>query len=216
MSEKKRPVIAIDGPAGSGKSTIAKMVAQEMDYCYIDTGALYRYVTLKALESKLDLSEEKKIADLVNKIDFTKIPYDKIRSNEISKVVSLVAKIPEVRKNLIPYQRKLAAEGGVVMDGRDIGSVILPDAEVKIFLTASIDVRAERRYKELQEKGYKGSLAEIKAEIVQRDEIDSKREVNPLQLAQDAVVLDTSGMSITEVVQKAKTIIARKQRQQHG
>ncbi|MBU0580331.1 MAG: (d)CMP kinase [Candidatus Margulisbacteria bacterium] len=207
---KKKLIIAIDGPAGSGKSTIAKLVAEELGYCYIDTGALYRYITLHALEAGIDFKEEKKIADLVNKIDFTKIPYDKIRANEISKLVSIVAKIPEVRHNLIPYQRKLAENGEVVMDGRDIGSVILPNAEVKIFLTASVEERAKRRYLELKEKDLTITLAGIQQEIIKRDEIDSKRAVNPMQVAKDAVVLDTTNLAIPEVVQEIMKIINMK------
>lgn len=202
--------IAIDGPAGSGKSTIAKIVARELGYSYLDSGALYRYITLEVLTRGLDIADEKAVAELVPQLDYSKIPDEQIRSNEVSNNVSLVAKMPAVRESLFPIQRRVAEGVNIVADGRDMGTTVFPHADVKIFLTASIEARAKRRFKELQEKGYDGRLVDIEQEITRRDRLDSERAASPLKIADDAVVLDTSEMGIPEVVREVKKIIQNK------
>lgn len=207
-------VIAIDGPAGAGKSTIAKRVAEELKIVYIDTGAMYRALTLKALNLGIDLDNKSRLAELAwnTEIKFRKIDgknrifldgqdvNEEIRKTEVSNHVSLVAKVPEVRKELVKLQRKMARNQGVVMDGRDIGTVVLPEADLKIFLTASVKERSKRRYRELKKKGDKVNLAEVKSKILRRDEIDREREVSPLQRAEDAIKLDSTELTIQEVV----------------
>ena len=220
MNAKKK-VIAIDGPAGAGKSTVAKLAAERLGYTYLDTGAMYRAVTWQALENAAEENSELTdalIESTVANIDVN-LRYDEkaretivsvngvvvtdyIRSPEISRNVSQVAKVLSVRVKMVELQRQMAANGGVIMDGRDIGTNVLPNAEVKIFLTASIDERAERRYAELKQKGYDVNLAGLKAEIAARDKADSERAIAPLIKADDAVILDTTGLSIEEVVQR--------------
>lgn len=215
----KQLSIAVDGPAGAGKSTVTKELARRFNYVYIDTGAMYRAITLKALREGVDVSN---IAELINltkhsKISFGNMQLDansvavylddcdvsmQIREPGVTQYVSLVSKIPEVREQLVLQQRKLAAHGGVVMDGRDIGTVVLPDANIKFFLTASIDERTLRRYHELQAKGFSVDYDELKKEILRRDEIDSTRAVAPLKMANDAILIDTTDLSVEQVVQK--------------
>lgn len=213
--------IAIDGPAGAGKSTIARQIAQILNYTYVDTGAMYRAVTLKALRQGLDLLDEEKLEEIVKNIQIILRPYtsadgkydnrvimdgedvtEDIRTPLISQNVSLVAKVPAVRDHMVNLQRDMANEGGVVMDGRDIGTVVLPKAELKIFLTASIEERAKRRYKELTEKGYQINLEALKGEIELRDKLDSEREIGPLKQAVDALVVNTTNLTIPEVIEK--------------
>ncbi|MEW9123111.1 MAG: (d)CMP kinase [Thermotaleaceae bacterium] len=209
--------IAIDGPAGAGKSTIAKIIAKIKNFTYIDTGAMYRAVTLKILEENVSLQDRKKIEHILmnTRIDF--IDNDiylndikvtqKIRSPQINQIVSDVAKIPIVRKRLVELQQKIAQQHSVVMDGRDIGTYVLPRATFKFFLTASIETRAKRRFDELKEKNYSISLAEVQSEIENRDSIDSGRELAPLTQAEDAILIDTTGMSIEEVVNELLSYI---------
>jgi len=208
----KKLVVAIDGPAGAGKSTIAKAVAEKINYAYIDTGAMYRAVTWKfvqtghAYEDEFigELSEKMVIEfqprDGVNHVyaDGVEIT-DFIRTPEISKLVSPLSAIPRVRVAMVAQQRRMGEKGGVILDGRDIGTVVFPKAELKIYLTASVDERANRRYKEMIEKGMDVKLDEVKADIVQRDYQDSHRPVSPLKQADDAILLDSTGMSISEV-----------------
>jgi len=208
----KELVVAIDGPAGAGKSTIAKAVAEKINYAYIDTGAMYRAVTWKfvqtghAYEDEFigELSEKMVIEfqprDGVNHVyaDGVEIT-DFIRTPEISKLVSPLSAIPRVRVAMVAQQRRMGEKGGVILDGRDIGTVVFPKAELKIYLTASVDERANRRYKEMIEKGMDVKLDEVKADIVQRDYQDSHRPVSPLKQADDAILLDSTGMSISEV-----------------
>jgi cytidylate kinase len=210
----KKINIAIDGPAGAGKSTVAKLVAEHLQYIYIDTGAMYRALTWKALQDQIDIHSDKELSSLLNNIDLTLEPgfkgqtvfinkqevTEEIRSREVTNQVSIVASKPSVREGMLHLQRKLASDSGVVMDGRDIGTHVLPDAELKLFLSASIEKRAERRYKELKEKGTEQSLEQVKEEIRARDEKDTQREVAPLRKAESAIEIDTSGSTIEEVV----------------
>jgi len=208
--------IAIDGPAGAGKSTVAQLTAKHLGYTYIDTGAMYRALTLAALQGGVTLTDEEELASLLEQItiglkqqatgqkvflnnrDVTK----EIRHPDVTRQVSLVAKHPKVREKMMVLQRKMAGQESVVMDGRDIGTFVLPNADVKIFLTASIEERAMRRYKELLDKGHVANLADLQTEIELRDKLDSERETAPLRCAEDATVLDSTGMTIDQVVSK--------------
>jgi len=208
-----KSVVAIDGPAGAGKSTVAQLAAKALGYVYIDTGAMYRAVAWKALEQKDTVTDEK-IIGLVKDIDVvlsykdgcTQVLVDgidvtaAIRTPEVTAIVSQVAKLAPVREKMVELQRQMAKNGSVVMDGRDIATNVLPDADVKIYLTASIEERARRRWQELKDKGYAVDLEELKQEISQRDKADSEREISPLVKAADASLLDTTGLSIEEVV----------------
>lgn len=207
--------IAIDGPASSGKSTVAKIIAKNLGYTYLDTGAMYRCATYLALKSELTKEHiPMLLAELAaHPISFAKAVDgsqevflgDKdvtlaIRQNDVTNNVSWVSALPEIRQELVAQQQRIAASGGIVMDGRDIGTVVLPQAELKIFLIASVEERAMRRYKENQEKGIPTDLETLKEEIAARDFKDSNREVSPLKAADDAIVFDTTGVSIDEVV----------------
>ena len=209
----KYKAIAIDGPAGSGKSTVAKIIAKELGFTYIDTGAMYRAITLKALNLKIeDLGDENNYTFIKDTtLDFvdSKMTMDgidvskEIRTEEIVKNVSLVSSLKYVRVALVDLQREMAKRANVVMDGRDIGTNVLTDADLKIFLTATVDVRAERRYLEQIQKGISNmTYEEVKADLIRRDTYDSTRKHNPLRKADDAIELDTSGLSIEEVVNK--------------
>lgn len=208
--------VAIDGPAGAGKSTIAKAVAAKKGYVYVDTGAMYRAMALYFLQNNISSADEKKIAESVDAIDVT-IEYvegaqhvilngldvtGRIRNEEVGNMASATSVYGPVRAKLVALQQKLAASTDVIMDGRDIGTVVLPNADVKIFLTASVECRANRRYKELLEKGQKADLAQIAKDIEDRDYRDSHREISPLKQAEDAILLDSSDMTIDQVVDK--------------
>ncbi len=206
--------IAIDGPAGAGKSSISKKVAKALGYIYIDTGAMYRTVGLKAVRCGIDTKDSVGVASILPELDIDirhegveqhifldgENVSDQIRTPEISMAASNVSAIPAVRVALVDLQRKLAANHDVVMDGRDIGSFVLPDAEVKIFLTASVDARAERRYKELLEKGETVDFEAVKEDMILRDKQDSTRAVSPLVVADGATVIDTSKLNFEESV----------------
>lgn len=212
--------IAIDGPASSGKSTVAKIIAKDFGYTYLDTGAMYRASTYIALKNQISPDEPSQLLELleqypisfgraetgeqlvfVGDVDVT----NPIRENEVTNAVSAFAAIPVVREKLVALQQEIARQGGIVMDGRDIGTVVLPQAELKIFLVASVDERAERRYKENLSKGIETDLETLKEEIAARDYKDSHRETSPLKQAEDAIYLDTTGLSILEVVEKIKS-----------
>jgi len=212
--------IAIDGPASSGKSTVAKIIAKDFGYTYLDTGAMYRAATYIALNNQVSPEESSRLLELleqypisfgraetgeqlvfVGDVDVT----NPIRENEVTNAVSAFAAIPVIREKLVALQQEIAQQGGIVMDGRDIGTVVLPKAELKIFLVASVDERAERRYKENISKGIETDLKTLKEEIAARDYKDSHRKTSPLKQADDAIYLDTTGLSILEVVEKIKS-----------
>ncbi|EUJ31059.1 (d)CMP kinase [Listeria cornellensis] len=208
----KKICIAIDGPAAAGKSTVAKIVAKELHYIYIDTGAMYRAVTYAAISQKVPLNDEAALGEMLEETSIRFEPgevqqvfiggenvTEVIRSLEVTANVSEVAAHPVVREELQKRQQVFAIEGGIVMDGRDIGTAVLPHAELKIFLLASVDERAERRYKENVSKGFPSNLEQLKKEIEERDHLDYTREHSPLQKAEDAIELDTTSMSIAEV-----------------
>ncbi|PEP63614.1 MULTISPECIES: (d)CMP kinase [Bacillus] len=218
----KRISIAIDGPAAAGKSTVAKVVAKELSYVYIDTGAMYRTLTYAALEQNVDIENEESLMEVLKNlnIDFqqgenTQLVFlngkdvsEAIRTPNVTNRVSIVAKHRLVREEMVRRQQALAEKGGVVMDGRDIGTHVLPNAEVKIFMLASVQERAERRHLENAKKGFASSLEQLKKEIAKRDKLDSEREVSPLKKADDALELDTTSLSIEEVVQKIMDIVS--------
>jgi cytidylate kinase len=208
--------IAIDGPAGAGKSTIARRAAKEMGFIYVDTGAMYRAVALYMLNNNIDVEDESAVSAEVEKV-LVDLKYEGdeqqillngenvnnlIRTPKVSAAASKTSAYPAVRARLLDLQKNIAATNSVLMDGRDIGTVVLPNAELKIFLTASASVRGERRYKELIAKGEKADLASIISDIEKRDEQDRNRAVSPLVQAEDAVLVDTSNMTIDEVVNK--------------
>ena len=216
--------IAIDGPAGAGKSSIAKLVAQKLSFVYFDTGAMYRTIALYALEHQINPAQEEDVVSVLDEIQITLSHEDgeqeiflngtnvskDIRREEVGKNASTVAKYAAVRQKLVSLQQEIAADMDVIMDGRDIGTVVLPNAEVKIYLTASANVRAKRRYKELQEKGESCDLTQIEKDIIARDEQDMNREISPLRQAEDAVLVDSSDMTIEEVVNCLIDIIKKK------
>lgn len=206
--------VAIDGPAGAGKSTIAKLVAKEKGYIYVDTGAMYRGLAIHFLKKGVDPENKKAVAEACKDAEVS-IGYEKgiqqiylngenvtgmLRTEAVGNMASKTSAIPEVREKLLDLQRSLAKEKDVIMDGRDIGTNILPDADVKIYLTASVETRAKRRYNELKEKGEDCSLEEISKDILERDERDMTRKIAPLRKAEDAILVDSSDMSIPEVV----------------
>ena len=203
-----KKIIAVDGPAGAGKSTVSKILAARLGYTYIDTGAMYRAVALKVLKSGKNL-DKKLISDIKIRLDeFARVFLDDcevtedIRTPEVSRGASDVAKIGFVREKLTELQREMAKSGSVIMDGRDIGTQVLPNADLKIFLTASVDERARRRLEEFKSKGISTDFAQIRREILARDEQDSTRAIAPLAKAADAVLIDSTELSIEQVVAK--------------
>ncbi|HET6756217.1 MAG TPA: (d)CMP kinase [Burkholderiales bacterium] len=206
----KAPVIAIDGPSGSGKGTVAKLVAQRLGFRYLDSGALYRAVALAALEQGIPWEDEESVARLAAALDLNfegervllhgKDVALRIRDEELSAGASEVAAHPKLRQSLLAHQRAFRKAPGLVAEGRDMGSVIFPDAVLKIFLTASIAERAKRRYKQLREKGMHANLGNLLRDLAERDQRDSNRAAAPLVKSTDAIVIDTTGSSIAEVV----------------
>ena len=210
---RRQPVVAIDGPAGAGKSTVARAVAEALGYVYVDTGALYRGLALAARERGVDWDDGPALAALAAELDLSFGPDgrlrvdgvdrdDDIRSPEIGQGASQVSAHPEVRAALLGLQRALGAEGGVVLEGRDIGTVVFPDAEVKIFLTAAPEERARRRLRDLAARGVKADYDEVLAAIRARDARDERRAIAPLRPAADAVLLDSTGLSLEAVVDR--------------
>ncbi len=211
----KKIIIAIDGPAGSGKSTTAKIVAEKLGYIYIDTGAMYRAVTLACIEQNIEINDNElnKIVDNIN-IELKQSNLgqrtflngrdvsDDIRRPDVTKLVSPVSAMSYVREKMVEQQREIGKNGGVVMDGRDIGTVVFPQAELKIYLVASIEARAERRLLELKQKGFNTTVEEIMKQISDRDHYDSNREISPLRKASDAIEIDTSNITIEEQTSK--------------
>ena len=211
----KKIAIAIDGPAGAGKSSISKVVANELGYLYIDTGAMYRGVTWAVLDSHVDVKNQKDVESLLPSLDLTLEPTanackvfvkgqdvtDLIRQQQINENVSTIASYKGVREYLVERQQAMAAVGGVILDGRDIGSVVLPKAELKIYLTASVDARAKRRWLEVQGTFNEQSLEDIKNNVESRDEMDKNRDESPLVCVEDAIIVDSSNMTFDETVE---------------
>ncbi|MBM7569810.1 (d)CMP kinase [Aquibacillus albus] len=220
MVEKKL-AIAIDGPAAAGKSTVARKVARRLSYIYIDTGAMYRALTYKAIDYQVDLDNDQQLHELLlhTEIDLqqndngqqvlvdSKEVTSLIRTESVTNHVSIVAKHPSVRKEMVKRQKALVEQRGVVMDGRDIGTHVIPDAEVKIFLIASVEERAQRRHLENIENGFPSNLDQLKAEIEKRDKLDSEREASPLVKAEDAIEIDTTSLSIDGVVERILQVV---------
>lgn len=216
---KHSKTIAIDGPAGSGKSTVSRKVAEKMGYLYVDTGAMYRALTLKVMKKDISFSDGEKIIALSKDLDLKLLPSDDLNSTirvildsediseairklEVTGNVKYVAVIPEVRENLVALQRKMVADiDGSVMEGRDIGTVVLPDAKYKFYVDASFDERIERRYAELRAKGQMINREEVALDLKQRDHADKTRKVGPLKKAEDAVFIDTTDLTISQVVE---------------
>lgn len=216
--------IAIDGPAGAGKSTIAKALAKKIGFIYVDTGAMYRAIGLFVMDNKLDMQDEEQIREALNGVSLD-IGYEdgvqqvylngenvtsRIRTEAAGSMASQVSAILVVREKLVELQQELGRRSDVVMDGRDIGTVVLPDAELKVYFTASSRVRAERRYRELLEKGIVSTIEEVEADIIARDYRDMHRKHSPLKQADDAVLLDSSEMTISEVLQAMLDLVAEK------
>ncbi len=205
---RQRPIVAIDGPSGAGKSTVGRRLARELGFRYVDTGAIYRALALRARDEGVDLGDEPSLAALVtgleiafqwrgddNRVLLSGVDRtEEVRREDVGMAASIVSRYPAVRAGLLDLQRRLGAPGGIVMDGRDIGTVVFPDAEIKFFLTADPAVRARRRHRELQAKGQATSLEQVAAALAERDRQDSEREVAPCRPADDAIVIDSSGM----------------------
>ena len=223
---KKKPVIAIDGYSSTGKSSISKEIAKKLELIHIDTGALYRGITFFALENCLNDQQEIDIKSLFSKLNEINLEFvpnnnvlelflngkninQEIREPRVSNNVSIIAKQPEVRDFLLDFQRNLAAKGGVIMDGRDIGTVILPNADFKFFVTASPEERAKRRFLELQHLGIEASYEEVYQNLVSRDKIDSERDVAPLKQADDAILIDNTILNKQETIELILSYLAQ-------
>lgn len=211
-------MIAMDGPAGAGKGTITKQVAEKLGFIHIDTGAMFRCITLKVIQEGIEIQQEDRIKEILDKIDIDmkengevflngEEVSKQIREDEVNRFVSPISVIPIVREKLLELQRKIAQGKKVIMEGRDIGTVVFPNADVKIYLDASAEERARRRLKQNQEKGISGSYEEVLKSIMDRDERDKNRKIAPLRQAEDAIYIDSTNMSIEEVVDKIVKIV---------
>lgn len=227
VSSGKIKAVAVDGPAGSGKSTVSRLLASRLGFTYIDTGAMYRAITLKVMRNGISLSDEERMAELSAKLDLELLPSEKegttikvvldgedvseaIRTLNVTVNVKHVARIPDVRKNLVKLQRAFVRRyDGSVMEGRDIGTIVLPDAKWKIFLDATFDKRVERRYSELLAKGIPASRQDVEDDVKVRDHSDRTRKVGPLKKADDAHLIDTTDLSVDEVVERILGIIRK-------
>ncbi|SDC12203.1 (d)CMP kinase [Shouchella lonarensis] len=221
---KKTVNVAIDGPAGAGKSSVAKKVAERLRFLYIDTGAMYRALTYAAIKKNLDLHDGEALADLLSESELSLVPSpeqtvvywdgsevtDDIRTNRVNAQVSLVSSHQAVREAMVGRQQALAAGKDAVLEGRDIGTHVLPQADVKVFLTASVEERARRRHLEQQEKGFPSHFEQLKQEIAKRDELDSTRTHSPLKKAEDATVIDTTAMGMDEVITAIYLLVKEK------
>ncbi len=220
--EDKGLIIAIDGPAGSGKSTVARLIAKKLGYLHLNTGAMYRAITLKALQHKIDLEDENALTYLA---DNSSIKFNKngdriylddvdvsleIRSPNVDKNISAVVKHPRLRDMMVDQQRKIGEKGNIVSEGRDITTVVFPNAEVKIYLDASLEERAKRRFGELKRKGFALDMNQVQDDTTKRDESDKTREYGPLKLAEDAILLDTTSLTIEQVVESILEIVEKK------
>ncbi|MCR4923977.1 MAG: (d)CMP kinase [Lachnospiraceae bacterium] len=225
MNDSKLVSVAIDGPAGAGKSTIAKQVAKEKGYIYVDTGAMYRAMALYLIREGIGYNEKERIEEACTRADISidhvngeqivllngENVNSLIRTEEVGNMASVSSTNPKVREKLVSLQQKLAEKRSLVMDGRDIGTVVLPNAGVKIYLTASSAIRAKRRYEELLAKGVSCDINEIEKDIIERDKRDMNREISPLKQAKDAILVDSSNLSIEEVKEKILSIINNKE-----
>lgn len=214
-------IIAIDGPAGTGKGTVAKLISKRLNFTYIDTGAMYRCVTLKMIRENISLEESEKIEDLLNRtsISFKNINNEQhvfldeedvstlIRKQNVNELVSEVSSIKLIRIKLVELQRKLGENGNVIMEGRDITTVVFPNADIKIYLDADLEIRAKRRYEELAQKGDEITYEKVLENIKKRDKNDREKEMGALKIADDAIVIDTTNLSIEEVFEKIKIIV---------
>ena len=219
--------IAVDGPAGAGKSSIAKAIAHELGFVYIDTGAMYRAIGLAAVRKGIDTKDQQSVISILDQVRI-ELQHDQhgqqiyldgenvsqeIRMPEISVAASNVAVIPAVRLKLVELQRVLAKQGNVIMDGRDIGTYVLPDAQIKIFLTASVEARARRRHAELMEKGIASTLEDVTIDMKYRDQNDSGRDFAPLKPADDSILVDSTDMSLQETIDKILSIVSERQKE---
>lgn len=221
----KKLVIAIDGPAASGKSTTSKLIARRLGYLYVDTGAMYRAMTLKVLEQKIDLDDRDAIGQLARQTKISLVHINNelrvlldgrdvtraIRSPQVTKSVSAISMIDSVREVMVREQRRMGTEGGIVLEGRDIGTVVFPNADLKVYMVADVEKRASRRLKDLEKQGIEVSLEDLKQEIIERDRKDSKRNISPLRKADDAIVIDTSDLTVDQqvelIVTKANSVL---------
>ena len=227
MRARDKPIVAIDGPVGAGKSTVARVVAQRLRLRYVDTGAMYRSVAWAALQRRISLSDEQSVTALAKslRIDFVTDPIgqhvlvdgvdvtEAIRTPQVSDGASIVSVYPGVREAMVTIQRRLGVEGGVVMEGRDIGTVVFPDAEIKVFLDASLDERARRRFEELKARGAGVDLESVRKAEEERDRRDRTRNHSPLRAAPDAVVIDSTGVPADEVVARIVQLVQRRMRE---
>ncbi|MBK3496708.1 (d)CMP kinase [Viridibacillus sp. YIM B01967] len=221
---KKNIQIAIDGPAGAGKSTIAKIAAEALGYTYIDTGAMYRALTLKALKVNINLEDAESVTNLLGITEITLQPSDKgqlvfldgqdvsqeIRSNEVTSNVSKVASHAAMREIMVQHQQEMAKLGGVVMDGRDIGTAVLIDAELKLYMSATVEERARRRFEDNKQRGIETTILQLQDEIALRDKLDSEREASPLVQAEDAIFLDTTELSIQQAADAILKLVSER------